>query len=93
VQYRILAVLAIAHALFISLCWFSVGWTGHMILPARIWLALACAWPLWLIVLAFHPARSLRTFLFTAAIGLLLWFYCFPALAAFVVWRTRGFAP
>jgi hypothetical protein len=93
VPYRLVAAMAIAHALVTLLLWSAVLIADLQVVSARIWLALVWLWLVWPVVLAFHRDRSLKRVAVPSLIGLALLAPCIPVAFAFTAWTIGGFAP
>jgi hypothetical protein len=93
VPYRLLAAMAIAHAFVALLIWLGVCMANTQFMPARAWSVLVWLWLVWPLVLALHPARSLKRFAVPLLVGLALLAPCIPVAFMFTAWAIGGFAP
>ena len=93
IPYRLVAAMAIAHALVVLLLWSAVFIVDVQLVPARVWLALIWLWLLWPFALALHRERSLKRVAVPSLIGLVLLAPCIPVAFALTAWAFGGFAP
>ena len=70
-----------------------LSYYGGQQLSLGLWMALACAWLLWPLVLFLHPARTVSRVLVPVILGGVLLLPCALPLYAFLCWSTNGFAP
>ncbi len=87
--YRILASVAILHALSLTL----MNKLNISPVSGRTWIVLVWLWFFWPIILLIHPARTLRRWLLPVGVGILLFVPCWFEILAFSAWRIKGFAP
>ena len=86
-------VACVLHAVMISSTWYLMFVLDRDVVTTRVWVALACTWPLWTVAFAL-PGRSRRIgWALTLAVGLVILFPTFSTLYSFAVWQIEGFAP
>lgn len=92
-QFRALAGGAIAHALIVLLVWLGVFYADLDFISAPWWLLLFWSWPIWSLLLMFHPVRSFKRVAVPVSIGIALLVPCIPTAFAFTAWTFGNFAP
>ena len=90
-SFHRLALLAICHASVVLLLWVGVFNADLQLISERSWLILAWLWLAWPLLLALHPARSLRRVSVPLIIGTVLLIPCAPTMFALTVWAIGGF--
>jgi hypothetical protein len=86
VDGRLLALLAVGHALLVLVAWWQMFYTGVELFSARWWLVFAWLWAAWPFMLLIYPARPLLWTWMALGMGALLLTPCVPTIFAFTVW-------
>lgn len=81
------------HAILILGIWVLVFKFNLDVLPGKVWMGLAFAWPAWLVAAAMSKRENRMRWVFVIAIGVLLLSPTISTLYTFTVWSIEGFAP
>jgi hypothetical protein len=88
-----LNVACLLHAILITVLWILDFKFNIHILSAKIWLAIALMWLLWIPGAALFRPRKLKDSLITGIAGILILMPTYSTLYTFTVWAAGGFAP
>lgn len=91
--YRVVASVAVGHALVVFLLWLGVFFADVQLISGRVWLILVWLWLVWPILLALYPGRSRRGLAVPLLVGFALIAPCIPTAFVFTAWAIGGFAP
>jgi hypothetical protein len=85
--------LCLVHASAVSALWYVLFAWDKDVVTVGVWVALAAAWPAWIVALAL-PGEGRAWHWFTAiALGLAILSPTFHTLYSFASWSIWGFAP
>ena len=90
---RIVPLAAICHAAVVTTLWWLMIYQDRDFVSARAWLAIAWAWVLWPIVVAFVWARISWLGLALTAVGAVILLPAVSTVYSFSAWLIGGFAP